>query len=484
MVKLEELKNITQQGTRFIEKQKGVKEVEVFASANTLNILRIAFSSNVPSNGVEEAKTLHDFGLSVRVLFSDGKIGFGKQNSSITMDAVKNAFAKAQKNAVKDNDFKSLPEPSKKKIQKCEFDKKIQELDEVKAVDKAYDALSGAINFLEKKNFDKNTNITGEIDFLSEKISVTNSNGVNATDQNTAAYTTLTTIFELDKDVSGMWYDTSIFMKNLDSYKTGEISAEKAYSMRNSESVKSGAYPVIFGSTVVSELLHSRFEVSMGSIEVNASPYTVDLLGKQIADEKLTITDNGILEGAIGSKSVTDEGHPTQKTVLLDKGKLVNFLSNDYYKKKHAELESLQPTNGFRFGGGGRHYTSEPGISATNIEVMAGKMSDEELIKEVKNGLYIGRIWYTYPVNGLASSDFTSTVRGDSFLIENGEIKNAVTPNTLRLNENLNELLIGITGIGKQRKHCVSWGEESVIVAPQISVKKARFQQIAVGLYS
>ena len=95
MITINELKKITQDGTRFLEKKQGVKEVEVFASANVLNVLRIAYCSNIPSNGLEEPKSIEDFGLSVRVLFSNGKTGFGKENSSLSMEAVKKAFEKA-----------------------------------------------------------------------------------------------------------------------------------------------------------------------------------------------------------------------------------------------------------------------------------------------------------------------------------------------------------------------------------------------------
>ena len=44
------------------------------------------------------------------------------------------------------------------------------------------------------------------------------------------------------------------------------------------------------------------------------------------------------------------------------------------------------------------------------------------LLKQVNNGVYIGRIWYTYAINGLAMGDFTSTIIADSFLINDGKI--------------------------------------------------------------
>ena len=74
MIELNELQDIVERGCLFLEKQRGVKEVEVFASANQLNVLRIVFATNVANNAVEEAKSLENSGLSVRILFDNKKI--------------------------------------------------------------------------------------------------------------------------------------------------------------------------------------------------------------------------------------------------------------------------------------------------------------------------------------------------------------------------------------------------------------------------
>ncbi|MBI4045047.1 MAG: TldD/PmbA family protein [Candidatus Diapherotrites archaeon] len=484
MAAANELKDTTERGTRLLEKHPLVKEAEVYASENTLTVLRIGFSSNIPSNGLEEAKQLKSLGVSVRVLFKDGKIGFGKEDADLSVLGVKNAFEKARKNTVMDKDFQSLPNPSKKKSPRMKFDKKIADLDEDKAIDSAYACINGALDFLEKKRFTANISLTGELDFLSEKMSVSNSNGVKAGDQNTSAIATLTSIFELERDISGMWFDSSPFLKKLDAYNAGRVSAEKAHSMKNAATASSGVYPVVFGPLAVTEILNSRFEASMSSVEVNASPYKAIDIGRKIYSEQLTILDNAVLESAIGSKNYSDEGIPAQKTMLVEKGKLVSFLSNDYYAKKFSDIKSLSNANGFRFGGGGRHHDSEPGISATNLEVRPGKHAEKELLEEVGNGLYIGRMWYTYPVNGFASPDFTSTVRGDSFVIKNGRIENAVVPNTLRISESIDKLLNAVLGVGKKQLHSLAWGQEAVVITPAIAVKECRVEKIAVGLYS
>jgi len=181
-------------------------------------------------------------------------------------------------------------------------------------------------------------------------------------------------------------------------------------------------------------------------------------------------------------KKKTELGQKAKE--YIDEGKLVNFLSNDYYSKKYASKDSrFNAGNGFRFGGGGRHYDTQPGVSATNLTVKEGSFSDEELIREVKDGLYIGRIWYTYPVNGSTSADFSSTIRGDSYIIKGGQITNGLTPNTLRINDNVKVLLSEILGVSKKTSASLVWGAEEVVVCPEIAFEKMRLTRIAEGLY-
>lgn len=476
---LNELLEAVERGHSFIEKQSGVKEFEVFASNNTLNVLRIVFATNVPNNALEEPKSLQSSGLSVRVLFDDQKTGFGKTDADISLGGIKSAFEKAKKNRVLDTDFKSFPQPDSRKPAKPVFDKNILELNEEKAIDSAYKCLDGALTVLEGKKVSDNLNITGEINFLSEQMAVKNSNGVNAVDQNTIGFSTLTTILEKKPDIAGMWFDSSTQMKKLDTFNTGRESALKAVKMLGPKKIDSGNYSVVFGRLAVAEMLYSRFDVGLNSIDLNASPY-INRLDETVASEKLSIQDDGMLEGAIGSKTVTDEGICTGKTKIIDNGKLVNFLANDYYAKKFGDPR-FKPRNGFR--GGGRHHDSSPSVSGTNLVVSKGDFSDDELIKEIKNGVFVGRLWYTYPVNGLASADFTSTVRGDSYLIENGEIKFSLVPNTLRINDNLDRIFKEIIGLSKKQFVTLAWAQDSTVVTPQIAVKNVRLDRIATDIY-
>ena len=70
------------------------------------------------------------------------------------------------------------------------------------------------------------------------------------------------------------------------------------------------------------------------------------LIGKRVASEKVTVVDNGTMPWRRGSLNVDDEGHPTQETVLIEKGILKGYLSD----KLSAKLMGMADTGNGRGG--------------------------------------------------------------------------------------------------------------------------------------
>jgi PmbA protein len=139
------------------------------------------------------------------------------------------------------------------------------------------------------------------------------------------------------------------------------------------------------------------------------------------------------------------------------------------------------PRNGFRFAaGGGRQFNTPPSTAASNVVVEGTTtVSRDELMRTVKDGLLIGRIWYTYPINGRRAGDFTCTVVGDSWLIRDGRPVAPLKPNTVRINDNITNILDNIMGITKDVKGTIVWAADEVVYAPEIAVRGVRVEEIA-----
>ena len=94
------------------------------------------------------------------------------------------------------------------------------------------------------------------------------------------------------------------------------------------------------------------------------------------------------------------------------------------------------------------------------------------------NGIYIGRIWYTYPVNGIAAGDFSGTIVGDSYLIRDGKLAAPLQPNSLRMNDNVLRVIDDILGIGLERRGTVRWSSDQVTWAPEVAVSDFQLEEI------
>jgi predicted Zn-dependent protease len=218
--------------------------------------------------------------------------------------------------------------------------------------------------------------------------------------------------------------------------------------------------------------------------------------GQQVASHQLYLYDDGSVRGLAGSKAITDEGLPTGRTDLIKYGVLSGLLSDSYNYQRilhdpkgreklgvdpRGVAEAIAPRNGFRTGnGGGRDFSSPPSTTPTNL-IIEGRdqYSHDDLLRLVGDGIYIGRIWYTYPVNGITAGDFSGTIVGDSYIIKDGKLATPLKPNTLRMNDNVLRVINHILGIGSQRRGTVRWSSDQVTWAPEVAVFDFHLEEIS-----
>ena len=227
----------------------------------------------------------------------------------------------------------------------------------------------------------------------------------------------------------------------------------------------------------------------------SATPF-LGRLGQRVGSSGLNVYDDGAASGLAATKRITCEGLPTGRTDLIRDGILVGLLSNHYETQRifrdvdaaeklgappSQHIAGLAPRSGFRFGrGGGRHFDTIPGTSPTNVVIHGDdSLPLEELVKRVGDGLYIGRIWYTYPINGISAGDFTCTVIGDSFRIRNGRMAEPIRANTLRINDSIHNVLGNVIGIGSKQRDTMVWASDQIVYAPEIAVRGLQVEGIA-----
>ncbi|NCN83863.1 MAG: TldD/PmbA family protein [Sphingomonadales bacterium] len=214
-------------------------------------------------------------------------------------------------------------------------------------------------------------------------------------------------------------YDSTRFLEDMQSpEKIGREAGERAVSRLNPVNFQSGAMPVVYDPRVGNSLLGHFIGAISGSAIARKTSFLLDALDTEVFDSALTIIDCPHRKRGLRSKAFDGEGLPTAKTKLIDNGRLTQWIM----ESASARQLGLQPTGHASRGVGGA-----PGVSVTNLHMGNGSVSQAELIKDIKHGVYITELigMGVNPVTG----DYSRGAGG--FLITDGEIGPPVSEITI-----------------------------------------------------
>ncbi|MBI4247782.1 MAG: metalloprotease TldD, partial [Candidatus Rokubacteria bacterium] len=143
-------------------------------------------------------------------------------------------------------------------------------------------------------------------------------------------------------------------------------------------------------------------------------------LGQKVASELVTVVDDGTIPNRRGSLNVDDEGTPTGRTVLIEKGVLRGYMQD----KLNARLMGMAPT------GNGRResYAHPPMPRMTNTFMLAGQDAPEDIIRSVERGLYA--VAFGGGQVDITSGKFVFSA-SEAYLIEGGRVTAPVKGATL-----------------------------------------------------
>ena len=142
-----------------------------------------------------------------------------------------------------------------------------------------------------------------------------------------------------------------------------------------------GEMPVVLGPGWPGILLHEAIGHGLeGDFNRKKTSAFTELLGKRVAAPGVTVVDDGTMQGRRGSITIDDEGTPSQCTTLIEDGILVGYLQD----RLNARLMGVRPTgNGRR-----QSFAHKPMPRMTNTVMRSGQAAPEDMIRNVKNGIY------------------------------------------------------------------------------------------------
>lgn len=250
----------------------------------------------------------------------------------------------------------------------------------------------------------------------------------------------------------------------------GERAARIAATMIHADYAPSGRYPVVihneFGGVIFHEACGHGLEAT--SVAKGTSVFA-GKIGEKVASELVTAIDDGSIPNAWGSQNIDDEGTPTRRNVLIEKGILKGYMVD----KLNGRRMGLAPTGNARR----QSYKFAPTSRMTNTFIDAGTSTVEEIIANTERGLF-AKSMGGGSVNP-ATGEFNFAVM-EGYLIENGEIVKPVRGATLigRGSEILKKIDMVANNLERGQGMC---GSLSGSIPADVGQPTIRVSEITVG---
>jgi TldD protein len=195
--------------------------------------------------------------------------------------------------------------------------------------------------------------------------------------------------------------------------KIVQKAAERAVKMLFARKAPTGERAVVLTSAAGGTMIHEAIGHSLeaDSVQKKVSPAYAGVLGKRVSSELVTVVDDPTIPNHRGSFHFDDEGTPGQKTILVERGILKNYL----YDRFTAQKDGTKST------GNGRResYRHQPIPRMSNTYILPGEHEPEEIIRSVEKGLLVKKMGGGQ-VN-TANGDFVFEVK-EGYEIINGKV--------------------------------------------------------------
>lgn len=215
--------------------------------------------------------------------------------------------------------------------------------------------------------------------------------------------------------------DFGFFTQNKDYERYAREAVRQAILNLEAKDAPAGMMDVVLGPGWPGILLHEAIGHGLeGDFNRKKVSAFTDRIGQKVASELCTVVDDGTIPSRRGSLNLDDEGTPTHRTVLIEKGILNGYLQD----RLNATLMKMPLT------GNGRResYAHIPMPRMTNTFMLAGETPPEEIIRSVKKGLYA--VSFGGGQVDITNGKFVFSA-SEAYLIEDGKVTRPVKGATL-----------------------------------------------------
>ena len=288
--------------------------------------------------------------------------------------------------------------------------------------------------------------------FSESETVILNTNGSEVAYRGTACSSSIEVVAEEQgESQAGSDFDVNRFYRKLLIEEVGRRAARRALDLLGARHIDSIKAPVVLEATVAQEflaMLASGF--SAESVQKKRSLF-IGKLDREVVSPMITVLDDGLLEGGLGTAPTDDETVPMKKKTVIERGRLTMFLYNAYTANKD---KTASTGNGMRGG-----FKGLPGVGLTNLYIEPGDSTLQDLMASVGRGLYITEVMGMHTANPI-SGDFSVGATG--FWIEKGE--KAYPVREITIAGNILDLMKNVAVVGSDIRFSGRIGSPSLLI--------------------
>ena len=424
-------------------KSEGIKEFEIY-----INLSR-SLSIEYKGGKIDSFEASDIAGASLRV-FSDGRQGFS-YCTDFSNDAVKRMVDDAAMGSmhVTPDEFRILPESAVSIPSVSVYDARMKDIPEEEKIERAK-ALEDAV-----LSFDSRIKRVRKAAYSETEYSVAifNSRGVDVDHKGTYCSASVSALAEEGAESEmGSDFESVRFYDGLDVKLIGKRAGENAIQLLGGKKIKTVKCPVILENSVAVDFLGVLASSFIADSVQKGKSLFAGKIGASVGSEIMTIVDDGLYPGGIGTAPVDGEGVPRQRTPLIQAGVLKGYLYDTYTAKK----DKIKSTgNAVRPG-----IKAPPSCGLSNLYIEKGNLGMDALLSEAGTGLLVTEVMGMHTANPV-SGEFS--VGASGIWIENG--KKAYPVKGVAIAGNIIDILKSVTALGGDLRFFGKIGAPSLLIS-------------------
>lgn len=265
---------------------------------------------------------------------------------------------------------------------------------------------------------------------------IASTNGVFAYERGASANVGFSALAEKDGEhQTGSSVKSSRRAQELDFDAVACEAAERAVALIGAEKPPTGTRSVVFDPWVAGELLELVAGLLCADQVQHGKSLLAGKLGKKIGSGLITFVDDPRMPGGMASSLYDDEGLPTQKKVMIEKGVVKDYFYDTYTANKDKRKSNASAGRG--------SYKGLPSPGNSNFYLAPGSLSRQDILSSTEDGILVLDIIGMHMADAI-SGEFSVGVSGIS--VKNGKLGRPVK--SAMVSGNLVELLERVDAVG------------------------------------